>query len=327
MKILVCGSSGCVGSAVVRALRWRGHHVVETTRTSCDASSDAFALDLAAAPAEAELAARLSALDVDAIVNCAGTALPAAASPRADGLHGAGPIALFRAAERASIGRVVTLSALGTDRDDLDAIERGAWRTRRGADDTLLGLGLDAAVVRSALVYGPGSRSAAMLAALAGAPILALAGGGRRRLQPIHVFELAEAIAALVERTGSARGVYEIGGASVVTFRELLMALRTAAGGDRDPVLFALPRPIARAAAALSDRLARGALDGDVLRLLARVGITDRNAAPVLLGRAPSTLAEGLAVTPPARRSSATRAMAVPSRSRSRELSPQQGRS
>ena len=324
MKTLVCGSSGCVGSAVVRALRWRGHRVVETARRPSGSADERFVLDLAATPSEAELAARLCALDVDAIVNCAGAPLPVAASPGDDRLHGAGPIALFRAARRAGVGRVVTLSALGTDRDHPDAVARGAWRTRRGADDTLLGLGIDAAVVRSALVYGPGSRSAALLASLAGAPILALAGGGRRRLQPIHVFELAEAIAALVERTGSARGIYEIGGGSVVSFRELLIALRSAAGYDAAPLQLALPLPIARAAVALSDRLARGGLDADVLRLLARIGATDRNAASVLLGRAPSTLAEGLAVSPPARRATAPRAgSAAPPRTR--ELS-QQGR-
>ena len=326
MKILVCGSSGCVGSAVVRALRWRGHHVVETARPPSGAGAGAFVLDLAATSIEAELAARLRALDVDAIVNCAGTALPAAASPRDDRLHGAGPKALFRAAARAGIGRVVTLSALGTERDDPDAVGRGAWRTRRGAEETLLGLDLDAAVVRSALVCGPASRSAELLAALAGAPIVALAGGGRGRLQPIHVFELAEAIAALVERTGSARGVYEIGGGSVVTFRELLIALRQAAGDDGDgPVLVSLPLPIARAAVALTNRLARAGLDADVLRLLARVGVTDRNAAPVLLGREPSTLAEGLAVTPPARRPRAAQ-RAAPASATARRLSHQQGR-
>jgi len=38
----------------------------------------------------------------------------------------------------------------------------------------------------------------------------------------------------------------------------------------------------------------------DVLSLLEHAGVTHRNAAQVLLGRAPSTLAEGLLVTPPA---------------------------
>ena len=32
MNILVCGGSGCIGRAVVQALRWRGHRVVAGRR-------------------------------------------------------------------------------------------------------------------------------------------------------------------------------------------------------------------------------------------------------------------------------------------------------
>ena len=32
MNVLVCGANGCVGRAVVSALRWRGHRVIEGSR-------------------------------------------------------------------------------------------------------------------------------------------------------------------------------------------------------------------------------------------------------------------------------------------------------
>jgi nucleoside-diphosphate-sugar epimerase len=296
MRVLVCGSSGCIGSAVVRALRWRGHRVVETRRLVRADEADAIALDFLRPASVDDWATRLAALDVDAIVNCAGTALPGPASASADRLHGDGPLALFRGAERAHVARIVNVSALEVD--DKPGRSDDGWRTRHATDAALLRLAVDAVVVRPSLVYGPRSRSAAALASLARAPIAIVPGGGHSMLQPIHVFELAESIAALVERTGAARGVYELGGANVVSCGALLAALCIAQGAPA-PLAPALPMSVARIAARLKRVAWRGPAGADVLRLLEHVGVTHRNAAEVLLGRAPSTLAEGLLVTPP----------------------------
>jgi len=320
MRVLVCGSSGCVGSAVVRALRWRGHRAIETRRSVRDGKVDAVAVDFERPGSVAAWATRLGSLDLDAIVNCTGTALPGRVSANADRLHGDDPLALFRGAEQARVARLVNVSALdvggdcnddpayrvpcagrfGNGGETPDGNEDG-WRAKRRTDDALLGLDVDAVVVRPALVYGPGSRSAAALTTLARAPTQVLPKTAAALLQPIHVFELAESIAALVERTGAARGVYELGGADVVSGRALLALLRIAQGAAA-PIVVAgrLPLALAHIAAQWQTSASLGMANGDVLRLFDRRGVTHRNAAPVLLGRAPSTLAEGLLVSPPA---------------------------
>ncbi len=108
MKILVFGSSGCIGSAVVRALRWRGHRVVETTPDALRHRHRR----LRARPQRRRRSSpswRRGCLRSTSMRSSTAQAraLPTAANPRADCLHGAGPIALFRAAECAGIGRVV----------------------------------------------------------------------------------------------------------------------------------------------------------------------------------------------------------------------------
>ena len=146
-------------------------------------------------------------------------------------------------------------------------------------------------------MFGPGSASAALFATLAGLPVIGLPGSGRQRVQPIHVLELAEVVAGLVERSGSARGIYEIGGKAPIDYRQMLAtyrqrrasARRVAAGADA--LDGARPR--------LAERVPQSVFSRDTLRLLERGNVPTRNAAPVLLGRAPSGLAEGLAVTPP----------------------------
>ena len=156
----------------------------------------------------------------------------------------------------------------------------------------------DAAVVRPSLVYGPGSVSARLFATLASMPVIGLPGRGAQRVQPVHVFELAEAIAALVERTGSVRGVHEIGGADALSYRQMLAAYRTAQGLG-DAIWLPLPRPLMTLSAWLAEHVPQRVFSRDTLGLLERGNVTEHNALPSLLGRAPASLAEGLAVTPP----------------------------
>jgi uncharacterized protein YbjT (DUF2867 family) len=95
-------------------------------------------------------------------------------------VHTEGPVELFRGAALAGVGRVVQISALGVADAD-EAGETEYLRSKRLADETLLGLDLDAAIVRPSLVFGPGSASAAFCATLASLPVIGLPGHGRQR--------------------------------------------------------------------------------------------------------------------------------------------------
>jgi nucleoside-diphosphate-sugar epimerase len=297
VRVLVCGASGCVGRAVVAALRWRGHVVVETTRGPGLAATGAVTLDFMTPVAPEHWATRLRELDIDAVVNCVGV-LMAAGGASFERIHSAGPIELFRGAVAAGVGRVVQVSALGVGTAADAAREPAYLRSKRCADEALLALAIDAAVVRPSLVYGPGSASARLFATLASLPIVSLPGKGDQRVQPLHVFELAEAIAALVERRGSARGVYELGGAASISYREMLAAYR-AAQGLGEAIWLSVPMPLMRVGALVAEHLPQRAFCRDTLALLERGNVAARNASHVLLGRAPAALAEGLGVTPP----------------------------
>ncbi|MEP6738982.1 MAG: SDR family oxidoreductase [Caldimonas sp.] len=300
MKVLVCGSSGCVGRAVVQALRWRGHRVVEARHAPDSAlanAAEAIALDFMEPSTPQAWAARLADLRIDVIVNCVGILMP---SPRAsfERVHTAGPIEMFRGAVTAGVKRVVQISALGVGGTRKNEAEPPYLRSKRLADDALLALDLDAAIVRPSLVYGPASQSATLFATLASLPVISLPGRGDQAVQPIHVFELAEAVAALVERTGCARGVYELGGAAPLTYKEMLATYR-AAQGLGTAIWMHVPALLMRLGALAAERLPQKVFCRDTIRMLERGNVTSRNAAHVLLGRAPATLAEGLATTPP----------------------------
>lgn len=295
MRVLVCGSTGCVGHAVVRALRSRGHEVVEGARGAVD-GEHAMPIDFMRTCSPEAWAEALSARGIEAVVNCVGI-LMASRTQSFERVHAAGPIELFRGAAKAGVTRVVQVSALGVA-GDADSLAMPYLRSKLLADESLAALPLAWTVMRPSLVYGPRSQSAALFATLASLPVISLPAGGRQRLQPIHVFELAEAIARRLEDPAAHREVLELGGAEAMSYRDMLARYRAALGLG-EALWLRVPMPLMKLAGWLAEALPQKVYCRDTMRLLERGSVPVRNAAAALLGRAPSSLAHGLAITRP----------------------------
>ena len=121
MRVLVCGSTGCIGSALVRALRSRGHVVVEAARRHADGARTLH-LDFMQPCSPQAWEQRLRPLRLDAVVNAVGILMPARGQCF-ERVHAEGPIELFRGASRAGVPRIVQISALGVGHD-ADALAR-----------------------------------------------------------------------------------------------------------------------------------------------------------------------------------------------------------
>ncbi|MEO8153953.1 MAG: SDR family oxidoreductase [Rhizobacter sp.] len=295
MRVLVSGATGCVGRAVVHALRSRGHSVVEGARSAVD-GRHALRIDYMQACSPDEWAVRLRAARVDAVVNCVGI-LMASRHQSFERIHTDGPIELFRGAALAGVGRIVQVSALGV-RGDADTLSTPYLSSKLLADDALASLPVDWAVLRPSLVYGPGSQSAALFATLASLPVISLPGRGAQAVQPIHVYELAEAIAQLIERPGEVKAVYELGGPKALSYREMLAQYRAALGLG-DALWLPMPMPLMRATAWLAEAIPQKVFCRDTIRMLDRGSVPQDNAAPSLLGRVPTAMAQGLAISAP----------------------------
>lgn len=295
MKVLVCGSTGCVGRAVVRALRARDHAVVEGARSLHD-GSHTLHIDYTQPHTPQRWATRLTALHIDAVVNCVGILMPTP-EQRFERVHTDGPIELFKGAALAGVGRVVQVSALGVG-TDADSVATPYLHSKLRADEALAGLPLQWAVLRPSLVCGPRSQSAALFATLASLPVIGLPGRGAQPVQPIHVYELAEAIARWLEQAEPLQGVHELGGATPLTYREMLTSYRRALGLG-DALWLPVPMPLMRLGARCAEALPQKVFCRDTIRLLERGSVPAVNATAALLGRAPASLQQGLAVTPP----------------------------
>lgn len=179
MKILVLGAGGFIGGHAAAALRAAGHQVVPGR------------LDFARALKPENWLAAVQGMD--AVVNAVGI-IRESGSRTFNALHYAAPRAMFDACAAAGVRRVVQISALGAD----ESARSRFHRTKRGADDYLVSLDLDWAIVQPSVAYGEGGASARLLTLLAALPLTPVPGDGRQRLQPIHIDDLTEVIVKLV---------------------------------------------------------------------------------------------------------------------------------
>jgi NADH dehydrogenase len=98
-------------------------------------------------------------------------------------------------------------------------------------------------------MFGPGD---ALFGALADIvrlfPVVPLIGGGRTRVQPVYVEDVAEAIARVLAERGSAGQTYELAGPAAYTLRELVGFVLRLVGKRRllVPVPFAVAEVQAR---------------------------------------------------------------------------------
>ncbi|WP_431478504.1 SDR family oxidoreductase [Massilia eburnea] len=227
MKILVCGASGFIGSAVCCALSAAGHEVLRGVRVPVlpgDVAID-YTVDLQ----PSAWMARLRGLD--AVVNAVGM-ISEQADASFEALHSAAPRALFAACAAAGVRRVVQISALGAGQGGT-----AYFASKRAADEALMALPLEWTILRPSLVFGLQGKSAALFCKMASMPLMVAPALGEVRFQPVHVDDLVRAVVAAVDPATPAHRVAELAGASSLTFDGMLCAYRDAMGLPPAPML------------------------------------------------------------------------------------------
>ncbi|HEY0163871.1 MAG TPA: complex I NDUFA9 subunit family protein [Sphingomicrobium sp.] len=114
-------------------------------------------------------------------------------------VHVTGARSLAEAARDAGAQALVQVSAIGAD----PGAEANYGRTKGEGEEAIRGAFPTATIIRPSLVFGPEDQITNRLAGLARLPFLPVI-AAQRRFQPIYVRDLAQAIAAAIDKAGAA---------------------------------------------------------------------------------------------------------------------------
>ncbi len=221
--ITVFGGSGFIGRYVVRALckqerrvrvAMRRPHLGHELRVMGDVGQ----VQLAQANIRDRASVERAVDGAHGVVNLVGVLFQSGAQ-RFGALHAEAAGHVAQAAADAGVERFVQMSAIGADL----ASKSIYARTKADGEARVRAAFPEATIVRPSIVFGPEDQFFNRFADMARfAPMLPLIGGGKTRFQPVYVGDVAAAVASVLSSPGAAGGVYELGGPTVYSFKELL---------------------------------------------------------------------------------------------------------
>ena len=252
--VTVFGGSGFVGSQIVRQLARRGQRV----RVAVRRPGLAYRLRLLGDVGQIEIV-QANIRDEESVTRALHGAQAGVFSVGVLWQHGRqtfealqaeGAERVAKAAAAAGIARFVHVSAIGAD-----AASPSAYARTKAAGEAAVRQALpDAVIVRPSVVFGPEDDFFNRFGAMAArAPLLPLIGGGKTRLQPVFVADVAAAVATALEDSTAAGQTFELGGPAVYSFEDLMQLVLQVTGRKR--ALVALPIGLANVLGSVGDMI------------------------------------------------------------------------
>ena len=180
--------------------------------------------------------------------------------------------ALVQAATSTGVRHVVFISSLGADPRSAN----GYFRSKGEAEQVVADSGIDATIIRTPLLLGPGTSGGRALVRTASHASVRVLGGGAHRLRPLDIDDLCAAIAGCGQRPVSGVRTLDLVGPTTVTYRGLLQ--RTAARLGREVTVTGTPVWLARLGAALVGLTRTGGMTPTVIDVITSDEVVTHNA-------------------------------------------------
>jgi len=235
MKVLVTGSTGFVGSGIVRKLVEDGHQPVCLVRPGSEqkwkgnqdirdriviASGDLFDQD-----------SLMHAMDgCEAVIHLVGIIREQPGKgvtfPR---MHVTGTKRVLDAAKQAGVRRIIHMSALGA-RPGARSLYH---QTKYDAEQLVKESGIPYTIFRPSVIFGPGDEFVNLLADIVRLPVTPMLGDGSYLLQPVSRQTVSDVFSQALTLEEATNQLYEAGGPHPLSYTQILDAIGAALGKQR----------------------------------------------------------------------------------------------
>ncbi len=219
--VTIYGGSGALGRQIARQMAkegWRVRVAVRRPNQALFVRTYGAVGQVEPVPCNIrdETSVRAAMADADAVVNCVGI-LVNEGKNRFDAVQVDGAARVARIAAENGITNFVHISAIGADPDAASHYAA----TKGEGEAAVLREQPGAVILRPSVIFGPDHGVYGRFASLSGlGPVMPIA-GGKTRMQPVYVDDVARA-AVMGVLGQAAPGVYELGGPDVMTVREMV---------------------------------------------------------------------------------------------------------
>lgn len=302
MRILVTGASGFVGSHVIEGLLRAGHTVRGVSRKAPTGERRKAGVEYVDG-VDVSISTTLTPEmfgDIQSVVHLVGIIQEAGGEQTFQRVHVYGTQNVIDAAQRSGVpDRLVYVSALGSGADAPAEYSR----TKYAAEQAVQKSQMPYTIFRPSLILGRDGEFVSQMGDLikhGGLPVplpfpfIPVPGPGLNKFQPIFIDDLVACVVKCLALPQTQNKTYEVGGATQLTFNDLVTGLARAQNVNKP--LFHAPLPVMRGVASVMEALMpKPPVTRDQLANLGRDNITDSHAVADVFGVKPLSFDEMLA--------------------------------
>lgn len=288
MKILVTGGTGVIGEGVITELLTRGHSVRLLSRHADEDARQWNGVEPFNGDVSDASTISGAADGCDAVLHIAGIAAEHPPEITFQSVNVEGTLHMIEEAKRASVRRFVCISSLGADIGASDY-----HKSKRAAERLVEQSALEWTIVRPGNVYGPGDEVVSLILKMVRAlPAVPVIDNGEQQFQPIWHEDLANVLAATVERNDLNSQILDAAGPEITSMNDLLKRFAEITG--RSPMRIPVPMALMQLTTKLGSMAVDLPVDDNKLTMLQEENVSRGKSGVELLGIDTTPLDAGL---------------------------------